>query len=225
MSAGVRCPYCKGRTEETDPGYDRDLVPYRCLDCERLIRAEDVPDAPDDGRIRSADGVAPRLLGALEGAKRDGRLSAIDRAVHAVGCQRAAELSYVEIMAGSEWLAEQASRLLGREINTTQAQRSRQRLEGLDYFRRLQLSDVSSYALKAAVQSRKAAGKRPVALIEVRGAPPWPACAYCDGPIPDVHRVSKRYCSDKCRKAHGRTDPRLEAKLDEVFAELASVSA
>jgi hypothetical protein len=202
---------------EPEPG-------YLCDKCEWAAGAKLVGELAlepvDDGRIRSADDVAPRLLGALDAAGRDGRLSPRDRAIHAVCCQRALEVTYVEIMAGSEWLAEEAARLLGRRIDKSQARRSRLRLEGLGYLRRMNVSDISSFSLKAQNEARKAAGKRPVTLLEVCKAPAWPTCAYCDGAIPDIHRVSKRYCSDRCRKAHGRTDPRVEAKLEEIFVEL-----
>jgi len=205
-------------------GFDKPEPGYLCDACGWAAGARLVPELDlehvDDGRIRSAADVGPRLLGALESATRDGRLSPRDRAIHAVCCQRASELNYVEIMAGSEWLAEEAGRLLGRPIAKSKARASRMRLENLGYLRRLTLSEVTSFSLKAAVQGRKAAGKRPVTLLEVRKAPAWPTCAYCDGAIPDVQRVSKKYCSDRCRKAHGRCDPRVEAKLEEVFAEL-----
>jgi hypothetical protein len=128
-------------------------------------------------------------------------------------------------MACNEWLAQEAGAQLGRRINKTQVRRSRQRLEDLGYLRRLDVSDITSFALKSQVATRKAAGQRPVSLLEVRKAPSWPTCDYCDGAIPDIQRVSKKYCSDKCRKAHGRTDPRVEAKLDEIFAELRALAA
>lgn len=199
-----------GGFAEPEPG-------YLCDTCGWSAGAKLAPELNlehvDDGRIRSADDVGPRLLAALERAADDGRLSALDRAIHAVCCDRADELSYVEIMAGSEWLAQEAGRLLGRRIDKKEARRSRQRLESLGYLRRMHLSDVTSRSLKAAVATRRAAGKRDVALLEVCKAPAWPTCANCDGPIPDIQRVSKRFCSDRCRQAQRPTDPRLKAAL------------
>jgi hypothetical protein len=207
---------------EPEPGYLCDKCGWAAG--EKLIAELDLQYV-DDGRIRGPEDVGPRLLGALDSAARDGRLSARDRAIHAVCCQRAMELNYVEIMAGSEWLAQEAGARLGRSISKTKARASRVRLENLGYLRRLTVSNITSHSLKAAVEGRKTQGLRPVTLLEVRKAPAWPTCAYCDGPIPDIQRVSKRYCSDRCRKAHGRTDPGVEAKLEEVFAELRAAAA
>src|SRR4051794_15935166 len=133
----------------------------------------------DNGRIRSADDVAPRLLGALEAAGRDGRLSPRDRAIHEVCVLRALELNYVEIMAGSEWLAQEAGGVLRLKLDKKEARRSRMRLENLGYLRRLNVSEITSYSVRAAVQTRKTERLRPVTLLEVCKAPAFPKCAQC----------------------------------------------
>lgn len=224
----MHCPICEGiatwKTDWTNYGWATSGPGYICGECgwavdETSIRDGADVDFVDDGRIRRPEDVGPRLLGALESARRDRRLSALDRAVHHVCCARASEMRYVEIMAGSQWLADEAGKLLGRRVHRTQAVRSRDRLINLNYLRRLSMSEITSYALRGIIETRKAAGKSPVTFLEVRKAPAWPTCEQCDGRIPDIQRVSKRYCSDRCRKAHGRTDPRVEAKLDEMAAE------
>ncbi len=223
----VRCDLCGGPAH-----WKRDLAPhgyvgvgggFLCHDAacgwaysESMATTQGWPEPLDDDRIRGPEDVAPRLLGALDSAKRDGRLDGLPRKVHAVYVDRALEANYVEIMAGDVWVCEQ----LGLDPTTwrTRVQRARYRLSDLGYVRHLEVKNVSSFALKDRIATRKADGKRPVTLLEVRGAPPWPVCDDCGGPIPDVHRVSKRFCSDRCRQRAGRDDPRVVAAIAEALA-------
>jgi hypothetical protein len=143
---------------EPEPGYLCDKCGWAAG--EKLIAELDLQYV-DDGRIRGPEDVGPRLLGALDSAARDGRLSARDRAIHAVCCQRAMELNYVEIMAGSEWLAQEAGARLGRSISKTKARASRVRLENLGYLRRLTVSNITSHSLKGGRRGPQDPGTAP----------------------------------------------------------------
>jgi hypothetical protein len=96
----------------------------------------------------------------------------------------------------------------------TRVVRARKRLAGLGYVKELKEAQVTHRGLKAQIAARRREGKRPVTLLEVRKAPGSPACDHCGGEIPDVQRVSARYCSPRCRKASGRVPPALEAALE-----------
>ncbi len=206
----IRCPACGERAEWTKTLNCGWL--YQCVACGRWTREEEAP-APDDGRITGSEDALERLAGALERATTDGRLSTFERTVHAVYCDRAAEFAWVEIMASDYWVCERLGLDPARDRN--RVRRARARLEGLNYVRRLKLSEVTGRHLKAAVEARRAKGKKLPTLLEVRKAPPLPRCAHCDAEMPDALRVSMRYCSPRCRKAAGRsTSPRLEALLD-----------
>jgi hypothetical protein len=198
-----------GGFAKPEPGYLCDVCGWAAG--AGLVKDIDL-EPVDDGRIRGSEDVGPRLAGALERAALDSRLSALNRDVHRVYCTRSDELGWVEIMAGDVWVCQE----LGLEPRKSRnsVRRSRARLEALGYIKTKEGHQVSSYALKDQIATRKAAGKRPVNVIEVCKAPPWPTCANCGGPIPDIERVSKKYCGATCRKAAQRTDPRLEALLN-----------
>jgi hypothetical protein len=170
-----------------------------------------------DGRIRSPEDVPVRLLGALEAACRDERLSELDRRVHSVYCERALEIGWVTIMAGDAWVCERLG--LDEGAWRSRVWRSRQRLQELGYAKRLRVEEVRHWGLRRQVAARKAAGKRPVTLLEVCKAPALPVCDHCGGPIPDIEHVSKRFCSDACRAAGWRVEPRLKAALEEALGE------
>jgi hypothetical protein len=97
-----------------------------------------------------------RLLGALETARRDGRLSELDRRVHRVYCERALEIGWVEIMASDGWVCERIG--VNEGAWRSRVWRSRQRLEKFGYARRLKENDVTHRGLKAQVAARKVAG-------------------------------------------------------------------
>jgi len=201
----VTCGKCGGRAP-----WDTDAKLYLCPDCGMFYDDETAPSV-DDGRIRGPEDVGPRLAGALERAALDTRLSALDRNVHRIYCARADELGWVEIMAGDAWVCQELG--LDPRAWRTRVRRSRGRLAALGYIRMKEAHEVTSYALRDQIATRKAAGQRPVNVLEVCKAPPWPTCANCGGPIPDIERVSKKFCGATCRKAAHRTDPRLEALL------------
>jgi predicted nucleic acid-binding Zn ribbon protein len=172
------------------------------------------PDEIDDGRIRGPEDVAMRMAGALERISTDGRVSELDRATHSTYVDVVLENTSVEIMAADGWVAEQVSTELGRKIPRQHVARSRAKLEGLGYVRRLGVSDITRHGLRAAVKTRQVAGMRVPTLLEVRKAPPMPECEVCGADIPDGLRVLKRYCSTRCRvAAHRARDEVLAAAM------------
>lgn len=220
----VKCLRCAGRAELVENVGEYASHPtsgrgYACS-CGWVIDEYDIARherefgklVPDDGRIRGADDAIERLAGALERAAVDKRLSPFDRSVHAIYCDRAAELGWVEIMASDYWVCERLG--LDPAAHRNRVRRSRDRLAGLNYVRRLKLPEVTSRHLKAAVEARKGRGKKLPTLLEVRKAPPLPTCERCGAEMPDAVRVSMRFCGAACRKAAGRHSPRLNALLE-----------
>jgi len=91
--------------------------------------------------------------------------------------------------------------------------RSRGRLEKFNYVRRRSLSEIKGDRLKAALKARQVKGRRSVTVLEVLKPPPLPTCEHCGKEMPDAIRASRRTCSATCRKAMGRTTPRVEELL------------
>ena len=218
----VRCLGCPGTATwrkdwagngSGEPGYLCDACGWAAG--EALANELDL-EPVDDGRIRGPEDVAPRMEGALGRAADDGRLSALDRRVHAVYCARVLDLAWVEIMAGDEWVCER----LGLEPRAwrTRVRRSRERLENLSYVRRRQVSEIRGDRLKAALKARQSKGRRSVTVLEVLKAPPLPTCERCHRELHDAHRVSRRFCSSTCRVAAGRSTERLEALVEAAIA-------
>lgn len=214
----VRCE-CDGRAE-WDAGaklyvcgaWDADARGY-VGGCGKWYGEDEAPP-PDDGRIRSPEDALDRLRGAVEAAAGDDRLSELDRRAHGVYCTRAIELGWVEIMASDYWVCERLG--LDPAAHRNGVRRSRARLAALGYVKKMREADVTHRGLRAQVAARKRQGKRSATLIEVRKAPGYPTCEHCGGEIPDIQRVSKRYCSNRCRKAAWRDDP--NPLRDEVYA-------
>ena len=92
------CPECSKRAapvRDVDEWGDGTTLKegWRCTSCAWAKPVDYVEWAGnlepwDDGRIRSPEDVAKRMAGALERAQGDGRLSALDRAVHLGGIER-----------------------------------------------------------------------------------------------------------------------------------------
>src|SRR5437763_3273390 len=100
----LRCPDCGGRAGHVRDIYEdgSNQAGYRCgcgfhaSDDEATYCLErGIYALCDDGRIRGPEDVAPRLIGTLERATNDPRLSDLDRDVLRVYCARADELSWV----------------------------------------------------------------------------------------------------------------------------------
>jgi hypothetical protein len=218
----VRCPHCNGSARRVEDIAEYASYPthgrgYVCDDREEcrwwIDEHRDLSDlVPDDGRIREPEDALTRLTDALVAASRDGRLSELDRLVHAVYCDRATELGWVEVMAGDAWVCERLG-LDAAAGHRTRVMRARKRLAALGYVKEMKEAQVTHRGLKAQVAARRSEGKRPVTLIEIQKAPGYPTCDHCGGEIPDVQRVSARYCSPRCRQASGRVPPELEAAL------------
>jgi hypothetical protein len=115
-------------------------------------------------------------------------------------------------MAGDAWVCERLG-LDPAAGHRTRIVRARRRLEALGYVKKLKEAQVTHRGLKAQIAARRREGKRPVTLLEVQKAPGYPTCDHCGGEIPELQRVSARYCSPRCRKASGRVPAALESAL------------
>ena len=163
--------------------------------------SEDNAPTPDDGRIRSPEDVAVRLGAAAEVAAKDGRLADIDRDYLGLCHDVGDEHHSVQIAMSDYYAADQLDR------HRTQVVRARERLTQLGYLRRMQPKEVTMYALRAWIEARRAQRARVPVLLELRRGPSsFPGCAECGEPIPDIERVSRRYCSAACRQRARRKD-------------------
>jgi hypothetical protein len=174
------------------------LVPTR----QRRQQCRQRSGATSPNRIRGPKDVPIRLGQARDTAARDGRLSDRDRAYLALCHEIGAEQRSVQIAIADEW----AMHELGL-TSRTQVRRVRQRLTRLGYLSELRPSEVTMYALRGWVETRRANRQRVPVLVGLeRGPDEFPKCAYCGGDIPDIERVSRKYCSPAHRMAAFREE-------------------
>lgn len=153
-------------------------------------------DEAEDDRIRSAADVAPRLALCARNAADNPYLHDFDRQVYELYLEVAAEHSSIEVIVSDYWVAEQIG------ADRSRVRRARARLEHFRHVKRLAPKEVRMYAVRDQLARRRAEGKRLPIVLEIRKGPDgWPVCGECGGPIPDIQRVSKRYCSGRCRSA------------------------
>lgn len=163
--------------------------------------------AADDGWIRSPEDVLPRLLECNHRAAINPYLNDFDLLVYDLYVEVAAQHKSVQIMAADRWVAAE----LGIK-NHQRVAHARKRLESFNHLKRLQPTEVTMYALQKNLAERRARGMRAPVVLEVRRGPSeWPGCAECGGPIPDIHRVSKKYCGSVCRTRAFRREGTLAA--------------
>jgi hypothetical protein len=124
----------------------------------------------DDGRIRSADDVAPRIEGTRARARADELLSGPLLALLELYCDEALTRGWVEITASDHWARDRlAERLAPRNVHTTQVRRHRLALERLGYLRR-NLEPFRQANIRLAEEYRRH-GKRPPLFVEVLKSP------------------------------------------------------
>jgi hypothetical protein len=195
-----KCPQCGGPTDHYEPLNLR----YCEGECGAQFDLNDPMVAAlfVDGRIRSPSDVPIRLDAARSLAERDGRLNERDREYLALCHDVGLDHMSVQIAIADDW----AARELGLK-SRTQVRRSRSRLIELGYLSRLRPSEVTMYALRQWVETRRADRQRVPVLVGLeRGPRSFPKCATCGGDIPDIERVSRRYCSATCRQRARRSD-------------------
>jgi hypothetical protein len=173
---------------------------YLCPECGWAANADTADQLEltfvDDGRIRGADDVPPRLALCAQSAAANPYLNEFDLQVYQLYLETGAEHNSVEIIASDYWVAER----LG--FDRSRVRRSRARLGHFKHVKRLTPKEVRMYAVQEQLARRRAEKKRLPIVLEIRKGPDgWPVCAECGGPIPDIQRVSKAYCSGRCRSA------------------------
>jgi hypothetical protein len=172
-------------------------------------------DEAADDRIRSAADVAPRLTLCARSAADNPYLNDFDRQVYGLYLQTGGEHNSVEVIASDYWAAER----LGS--NESRVRRSRLKMQHFRHVKRLTPKEVRMYPVRDQLARRRAEGKRLPIVLEIRKGPDgWPVCGECGGPIPDIQRVSKRYCSARCRLAGFR---RRGIDMDAILAPLGAV--
>jgi hypothetical protein len=130
--------------------------------------------------------------------------------------QVAAEHRSVQIVVADRWVAAELG--LNDLSGHKRVARARTRLESFNHLKRLQPTEVTMYALQKNLAKRRAEGRRMPVILEVRrGRSEWPGCAECGGPIPDIQRVTRKYCGPVCRT---RAFRRQGIDIDEVSAPL-----
>jgi len=183
--------------------------------CGKFYTADEAAElGTADGRIRGPEDVVPRLAECAARAAENPYLSNFDRRYFALCLRVGTEHRSVEVIVSDRWAAEQ----LGASDHK-RASRARRKLESFNHVRRLQSKEVRMYAIQEQLARRAAEGKRPPVVLEIRKGPAgYPGCARCGGPIPDIARVSKKYCGDACRSAAFRDEgidtTALDAALD-----------
>jgi hypothetical protein len=202
----ARCYYGCGRTVTWQRRLPADYPireGYACecgwLAGEDVVRGLGADLETVDGRIRSADDVPPRLALCAQSAADNPYLNVFDRQVYALYLEIATLHSSVEIIASDYWVAERL------DAPRARVRRSRAKMEHFKHVKRLAPKEVRMYSVQEQLARRRAEGKKLPIVLEIRKGPDgWPVCAECGGSIPDIQRVSKKYCSDRCRNVSFR---------------------
>jgi hypothetical protein len=167
-----------------------------------------------DGWIRSPDDVVPRLVECWQRAEDNPWLKDFDLDVYRLYLKVATEHRSVQIVAADRWVGERLEVTDHKRVS-----RARARLESFNHVKRLQSTEVTMYALQEHLAERRAKAMRMPVILEVRRGPAgWPGCAECGGEIPDIQRVSKKYCSDTCRVRAFRREGIDTTELDTALS-------